>query len=89
MAIEYKDIKKATKNFGLDMLLGEGGFGRVYKGWIHEHNLSAVKPGSGLAVAVKKLNLEGYQGHKEWFVGLSSHDCSLMLTSLVICFQQP
>lgn len=60
------------------MLLGEGGFGRVYKGWIHEHNLSAVNPRSGLAIAVKKLNLEGFQGHKEWLVGLSSPDFSLI-----------
>ncbi|KAH6829205.1 protein kinase 2B [Perilla frutescens var. hirtella] len=66
MAIEYEEIKKATKNFKPDLLLGEGGFGPVYKGWIHEHHLTAVKPGSGIAVAVKKLNTGGYQGRQEW-----------------------
>lgn len=69
MAIEYGEIERATKKFGPDMLLGEGGFGCVYEGWIHEHNLSAVKPGFGLAVAVKKLYLKGIEGHTEWLVG--------------------
>lgn len=69
MAIRYKEIKKATKNFGPDIVLGEGGFGTVYKGWIHEHNLTAVKPGSGIAVAVKKWNPQSGQGHAQWLVG--------------------
>ncbi|XP_057771302.1 receptor-like cytoplasmic kinase 176 isoform X2 [Salvia miltiorrhiza] len=66
MAIEYEEIRKATKNFTADLLVGEGGFGSVYKGWIDEHNLTAVKPGSGIAVAIKKMNHQGLQGHKEW-----------------------
>jgi hypothetical protein len=27
-----------------------------------------VKPGTGLSVAVKTLNHDGLQGHKEWMV---------------------
>ncbi|XP_062216671.1 probable serine/threonine-protein kinase PBL3 isoform X2 [Phragmites australis] len=49
-----------------DSLLGEGGFGHVYKGWIDEHTLAPSRPGSGMVVAVKKLKPEGFQGHKEW-----------------------
>ncbi|KAI3470203.1 hypothetical protein Pfo_026866 [Paulownia fortunei] len=64
--IEFKELKKATKNFRPDLILGEGGFGRVFKGWIDEHTLTASKPGSGMAVAVKKWNPEGHQGHEEW-----------------------
>ncbi|KAL3833997.1 hypothetical protein ACJIZ3_008733 [Penstemon smallii] len=64
--IEFKEIKKATKNFRPDLKIGEGGFGPVYKGWIHEYNLTAANPGSGMAVAVKKWNPQGFQGHKEW-----------------------
>ncbi|KAL4304456.1 hypothetical protein GQ457_10G029400 [Hibiscus cannabinus] len=62
----FGDLKSATRNFRPDTLLGEGGFGYVFKGWIDENTLAATKPGSGMVVAVKKLKPEGFQGHKEW-----------------------
>ncbi|KAF4360880.1 hypothetical protein CsatB_018886 [Cannabis sativa] len=62
----FNELKNATRNFRPDSLLGEGGFGFVFKGWIDEHTYTAVKPGSGIVVAVKKLKPEGFQGHKEW-----------------------
>ncbi|KAG6437425.1 hypothetical protein SASPL_102342 [Salvia splendens] len=62
----FSDLKAATRNFRLDSVLGEGGFGSVFKGWIDEHSLEASKPGSSMVVAVKRLNQEGWQGHKEW-----------------------
>ncbi|XP_024388663.1 receptor-like cytoplasmic kinase 176 [Physcomitrium patens] len=62
----YQDLKSATRNFRPDSLLGEGGFGSVYKGWIDEHGTTAAKAGTGLTVAVKQLNQEGLQGHREW-----------------------
>ncbi|KAK4481611.1 hypothetical protein RD792_012515 [Penstemon davidsonii] len=62
----FNELKSATRNFRPDSLLGEGGFGYVFKGWIDETTLNAAKPGSGLVIAVKKLKPEGYQGHKEW-----------------------
>ena len=65
-AFLFNDLKNATKNFRPDSLLGEGGFGHVFKGWIDEHTLAPSKPGSGMVVAVKKLKPEGFQGHKEW-----------------------
>ncbi|KAJ4844922.1 putative serine/threonine-protein kinase pbl3 [Turnera subulata] len=65
-AFTLNELKNATRNFRPDSLLGEGGFGYVFKGWIDEHTMSAAKPGSGLVVAVKKLKPEGFQGHKEW-----------------------
>lgn len=30
--------------------------------------LSSAKPGTGMVIAVKKLNHESFQGHKEWLV---------------------
>ncbi|KAJ0095852.1 hypothetical protein Patl1_15829 [Pistacia atlantica] len=65
-AFTFNELKNATRNFRPDSLLGEGGFGYVFKGWIDEHTLSPAKPGSGMVVAVKKLKPEGFQGHKEW-----------------------
>lgn len=65
-AFLFGDLKNATKNFRPDSLIGEGGFGCVYKGWIDEQTLAPSKPGSGMVVAVKKLKPEGFQGHKEW-----------------------
>jgi hypothetical protein len=66
----YQDLKSATRNFRPDSLLGEGGFGSVYKGWIDEHGTTAAKAGTGLTVAVKQLNQEGLQGHREWLVSV-------------------
>uniref|UniRef100_A0A2P2KVQ3 non-specific serine/threonine protein kinase n=1 Tax=Rhizophora mucronata TaxID=61149 RepID=A0A2P2KVQ3_RHIMU len=65
-AFTFNELKSATRNFRPDSLLGEGGFGYVFKGWIDEHALTAARPGSGMVIAVKKLKPEGYQGHKEW-----------------------
>ncbi|KAJ7956365.1 Protein kinase [Quillaja saponaria] len=62
----FSELKNATRNFRPDSLIGEGGFGDVYKGWLDEQTLSATRPGCGMTVAVKKLKPEGFQGHKEW-----------------------
>ncbi|GAA0169105.1 hypothetical protein LIER_23658 [Lithospermum erythrorhizon] len=62
----FNDLKNATRNFRSDSILGEGGFGYVFKGWIDEKTLTSAKPGTGTVVAVKKLKSEGFQGHREW-----------------------
>lgn len=68
----YSDLCTATRNFRPDSVLGEGGFGCVYKGWIDEHTFAPAKPGSGMIIAVKRLNHEGYQGHREWLVSINN-----------------
>ncbi|XP_071713761.1 probable serine/threonine-protein kinase PIX13 [Rutidosis leptorrhynchoides] len=60
------------------MVLGIGGFGTVYKGWVEEKTLSPSKNGTGAIVAIKKLNHESVQGFQEWqsevnFLGRLSH----------------
>ncbi|CAI9098234.1 OLC1v1034845C1 [Oldenlandia corymbosa var. corymbosa] len=67
----YSELKAATRNFRPDSVLGEGGFGSVFKGWIDEQSLSPSKPGAGIVVAVKRLNQEGWQGHKEWLAEIN------------------
>ncbi|KAG6404446.1 hypothetical protein SASPL_136694 [Salvia splendens] len=61
----YNDLRICTRNFRPDSMLGEGGFGSVFKGWIDEHTFKAAKAGTGMVIAVKRLNQEGSQGHKE------------------------
>ncbi|KAL5540147.1 hypothetical protein UlMin_044084 [Ulmus minor] len=59
----YEEMRLATKRFRPDLILGEGGFGVVYKGVIDEN----VRPGHKTTqVAIKELNREGYQGDREW-----------------------
>ncbi|KAA8549271.1 hypothetical protein F0562_000955 [Nyssa sinensis] len=65
-SFSFADIKMATRNFRPDSVLGEGGFGSVFKGWIDEHSFTAAKPGMGMVIAVKRLNPESFQGHREW-----------------------
>uniref|UniRef100_A0A7N0ZVP7 non-specific serine/threonine protein kinase n=1 Tax=Kalanchoe fedtschenkoi TaxID=63787 RepID=A0A7N0ZVP7_KALFE len=67
----FNDLKVATRNFRPDSVVGEGGFGCVFKGWINERDLTAARPGTGMVIAVKKLNQEGYQGHKEWLAEIN------------------
>ncbi|KAL3619807.1 putative serine/threonine-protein kinase pbl21 [Castilleja foliolosa] len=55
----YKELATATKNFREANLIGEGGFGSVYKGSLED---------SGMIVAVKQLNLDGLQGNQEFIV---------------------
>ncbi|KAI3813195.1 hypothetical protein L1987_17913 [Smallanthus sonchifolius] len=62
----FNELKLATRSFRPESLLGEGGFGCVFKGWVNENGTTPVKPGTGLSVAVKTLNHDGLQGHKEW-----------------------
>ncbi|WVZ96362.1 hypothetical protein U9M48_042013 [Paspalum notatum var. saurae] len=53
----YKDLFHATRGFKNKNLLGEGGFGKVYKG---------VLPLSKAEVAVKRMSHESRQGMKEF-----------------------
>ncbi|CAO2817866.1 unnamed protein product [Amaranthus hypochondriacus] len=64
----FEEMKLATKHFRPDLILGEGGFGIVYKGVIDE----TVRPGyKSIEVAIKQLNPHGFQGDKEWLTEVS------------------
>ena len=67
----YDNLRLATRKFHSNCVLGEGGFGCVYKGWIDENTLSPCEPGTGIPVAVKRLGQESSQGHKEWLAEIN------------------
>lgn len=58
----FQELKSATRGFSRSLMLGEGGFGCVYRGTIR----SALEPRRSLDVAIKQLGRKGLQGHKEW-----------------------
>ncbi|KAI7758100.1 hypothetical protein M8C21_002091, partial [Ambrosia artemisiifolia] len=53
----FRDLALATNNFSIDLKLGEGGFGCVYKGYLYSE---------GIMVAVKKISQGSKQGKKEY-----------------------
>lgn len=55
----YRELATATKNFRQECLIGEGGFGRVYKGHLEK---------TGQVIAVKQLDRNGLQGNREFLV---------------------
>ncbi|RDX61540.1 L-type lectin-domain containing receptor kinase S.4, partial [Mucuna pruriens] len=59
----YQELKKATKGFKDKELLGQGGFGRVYKGTL---------PNSKIQVAVKRVSHESKQGLREFVSEIAS-----------------
>ncbi|KAJ8535575.1 hypothetical protein K7X08_023295 [Anisodus acutangulus] len=66
----FYELKMGTKGFSRGLMIGEGGFGCVYRG--------VVGYDDKMEVAVKRLNRHGFQGHKEWinevnFLGVVKH----------------
>ncbi|KAK4797289.1 hypothetical protein SAY86_029615 [Trapa natans] len=57
----FQELCAATRNFNPNSLLGEGGFGRVYKGKLDYRNQ---------VVAVKQMDRNGFQGNREFLVEL-------------------
>lgn len=70
------ELRLITQNFSSTNFLGEGGFGPVHKGFIDDR----IRPGlKAQPVAVKILDLDGGQGHREWlaevlFLGQLRHE---------------
>ncbi|WCJ20243.1 Protein kinase superfamily protein [Euphorbia peplus] len=54
----YWELATATNHFDEEFLIGEGGFGTVYKGYLEKIQQ---------AVAIKQLDRNGLQGNREFF----------------------
>ncbi|KAM6578002.1 hypothetical protein CsatB_029839 [Cannabis sativa] len=82
----FSELKSATRGFSRALLIGEGGFGCVYRGVVRvsgsdveiedEDDEDALP--CKIDVAIKQLNRSGFQGHKEWinevnFLGVVKH----------------
>ncbi|KAE8039063.1 hypothetical protein FH972_011511 [Carpinus fangiana] len=80
----FSELKSASRGFSRALLIGEGGFGCVYRGVVRV----CEGPDSKMDVAIKQLNRHGFQacplflfqhgGHKEWinevnFLGVVKH----------------
>lgn len=64
----FNELKSITSNFRQDYMLGGGGFGSVYKGYISE-DIQGLQP---ITVAVKVHDGDNSsQGHREWLVNYS------------------
>ncbi|GAB4824414.1 hypothetical protein Ancab_007301 [Ancistrocladus abbreviatus] len=58
----FAELKSATRGFSRALLIGEGGFGCVFQGVVRVSD----EVDSKMDVAIKQLNRNGFQGHKEW-----------------------
>ncbi|KAK1436810.1 hypothetical protein QVD17_02594 [Tagetes erecta] len=89
---KFSDLEKATRNFSLDLLLGEGGFGKVFLGWVEQKTLAPSKQDVGIAVAVKRFKQKSSQGPTQWltevnFLGHLDHPNIIKL--LGYCKDEP
>eukprot|EP00271_Cylindrocystis_brebissonii_P017232 TRINITY_DN4396_c2_g3_i1.p1 TRINITY_DN4396_c2_g3~~TRINITY_DN4396_c2_g3_i1.p1 ORF type:complete len:648 (-),score=108.10 TRINITY_DN4396_c2_g3_i1:491-2434(-) len=60
------EMHEATDEFHEDFVLGEGGNGKVYEGWLHVKDNAHSGQTKLCQVAIKKLHPESELGFKEW-----------------------
>ncbi|XP_042510004.1 serine/threonine-protein kinase PCRK1-like [Macadamia integrifolia] len=71
----FSELRSATRGFSRALMIGEGGFGCVYRAVV---TVSDDDPDAKMDVAIKQLNRSGLQGHKEWitevnYLGVVKH----------------
>lgn len=86
----FNDLSVATRKFHPKLMLGQGSFGCVFKGWVDENTFAAAKWGSfirnswNLVIAVKRIN-QGVQEKWLHVLTLQNLQCFLLLL-WALCF---
>ncbi|XP_004309346.1 PREDICTED: probable LRR receptor-like serine/threonine-protein kinase At1g56140-like, partial [Fragaria vesca subsp. vesca] len=62
LTFSYSELKSATNDFSPENKLGEGGFGPVYKGTLHD----------GRVIAVKQLSAASHQGKSQFVTEIAT-----------------
>uniref|UniRef100_A0A453M7M3 non-specific serine/threonine protein kinase n=3 Tax=Aegilops tauschii TaxID=37682 RepID=A0A453M7M3_AEGTS len=71
IAFTFEELRRITKNFRQDSVLGGGGFGSVYKGCVTNDLGEGLAIEELLRFAVKVHDGDNsYQGHREWLAGV-------------------
>ncbi|PON75191.1 Mitogen-activated protein kinase kinase kinase [Parasponia andersonii] len=66
----YRDLKKATDDFHKSMVLGQGGFGVVYRGVLRE-KIDSIGSATNTEVAVKKFSRDNIEGTDDFLAELT------------------
>ncbi|ONH92594.1 hypothetical protein PRUPE_8G183000 [Prunus persica] len=66
---KYKELKEATNNFHESMRLGQGGFGIVYRGTLHDKDHADTK--TSTEIAVKKFSRDNIKGKDDFLAELT------------------
>ncbi|KAK8580204.1 hypothetical protein V6N13_143325 [Hibiscus sabdariffa] len=87
MTFSYHEIQRATKDFSEENLLGEGGYGRVYKGELKDGQMIAAKvrkqeSSQGFAAFNSEVSVLSFARHKN-IVMLLGYFCKENLNILV------
>ena len=72
--IDYKLLETATNNFEESNILGEGGFGRVYRARLDDNS----------HVAVKKVDGTGHDAEREFEVCIICYETQIYLQYLIM-----
>lgn len=78
---EFSELKSATKCFSRNVLIGEGGFGCVYKGAVPVNKVVQGRSFEKMDVAVKQLNRTGFQAYHSSFLLFF-----MFLLFLILCY---
>lgn len=77
---DLDDLKTATKNFSRSLMIGEGGFGGVFRGVVQDPQNSRKK----IDIAVKQLSRRGLQASKSVSFFLTFSFCFISVTSFAL-----
>lgn len=72
----YKELEAATDRFSEANIIGNGGFGIVYRGVLTD----------GTVAAIKMLHREGKQGERAFRIEVTHSLTSFIILSPLICF---